>query len=242
MRHDGLVDNLRVDSQRWQGSACLHAGIDPVQPRTVHHHGRLRRHQYQHRNRGAKHPWLDPGHRCQSPATSCETPELDYSATPYGHNFFVDATPGTGDLFYNGVWHTWLVGRSGSGRSGDLCARHHQPLRILRERSAPQNIVIGEWNSATITCARPDHRLRHASGQHLRHAANSAPAQRQLGGHLRQWLRQRFRRCRHLRHGDHQLGNTDVWKHDVLLPEHQSVGQQPATQFSAARVRNRPGW
>ncbi len=63
LRHDELVDNLLGDSQRWQGSACVHAGIDPVQPGALHHHGRLRRHQYQHRNCGAKHSWLDPGHR-----------------------------------------------------------------------------------------------------------------------------------------------------------------------------------
>ena len=27
----------------------------------------------------------------------------------------VDATPGTGDLFYNGLWHTWLYGGLGAG-------------------------------------------------------------------------------------------------------------------------------
>ncbi|HEY0342088.1 MAG TPA: PilC/PilY family type IV pilus protein, partial [Steroidobacteraceae bacterium] len=40
---------------------------------------------------------------------------LDYSNTLYSHNWFVDATPGTGDLFYNGAWHTWLVGGLGAG-------------------------------------------------------------------------------------------------------------------------------
>jgi type IV pilus assembly protein PilY1 len=42
-------------------------------------------------------------------------PAVDYSNSQYGHNFFVDATPGTGDLFYNGAWHTWVVGGLGPG-------------------------------------------------------------------------------------------------------------------------------
>ena len=44
--------------------------------------------------------------------------ELDFSNTQYGHNFYVDAPPGTGDLFYGGTWHTWLVGGLGPGLSG----------------------------------------------------------------------------------------------------------------------------
>jgi type IV pilus assembly protein PilY1 len=40
---------------------------------------------------------------------------LDFSNQQYFHNFFVDATPGTGDLYYKGAWHTWLVGGLGPG-------------------------------------------------------------------------------------------------------------------------------
>ena len=40
---------------------------------------------------------------------------LDLSSPAYSHNFYVDATPGTGDLYYGGVWHTWLVGGLGPG-------------------------------------------------------------------------------------------------------------------------------
>src|SRR5262249_53051092 len=43
------------------------------------------------------------------------TANLDYANAQYGHNFFEDATPGTGDVFYNGAWHTWLVGGLGAG-------------------------------------------------------------------------------------------------------------------------------
>lgn len=33
----------------------------------------------------------------------------------YGHNYFVDASPGFGDLYYGGSWHTWLVSGLGPG-------------------------------------------------------------------------------------------------------------------------------
>ena len=41
--------------------------------------------------------------------------QLDYSHPQYAHNAFVDATPGVGDLFYGGAWHTWLVSGLGAG-------------------------------------------------------------------------------------------------------------------------------
>jgi type IV pilus assembly protein PilY1 len=43
------------------------------------------------------------------------TSALDYSNTRYSHNDYVDATPGSGDLFFNGAWHTWLAGALGPG-------------------------------------------------------------------------------------------------------------------------------
>jgi type IV pilus assembly protein PilY1 len=46
---------------------------------------------------------------------SSTTPALDYSSQQYAHNFYVDATPGVGDLYYKGAWHTWLVGGLGPG-------------------------------------------------------------------------------------------------------------------------------
>lgn len=33
----------------------------------------------------------------------------------YSHSFFVDAASGFGDVYYNGAWHTWLVGGMGPG-------------------------------------------------------------------------------------------------------------------------------
>ncbi len=100
------------------------------------------------------HGWT-PSITSGSPAVTsnqCETPELDYSATQYGHNFFVDATPGSGDLFYNGVWHSWLVGGLGAGGAAIYALDVTNPGLFSEGGSTPQAIVQGEWNAATITC------------------------------------------------------------------------------------------
>jgi len=99
------------------------------------------------------HGWT-PAIGTGTTAVSCETPELDYSATPYGHNFFVDATPGTGDLFFNGAWHTWLVGGLGAGGAAIYALDVTNPTATSTEFSElnAKNVVMGEWNSATITC------------------------------------------------------------------------------------------
>ena len=80
----------------------------------------------------------------------CTEPVLDYSHPQYGHNFFVDATPGTGDLFYNGTWHSWLVGGLGVGGQAIYALDITNPS--FSEGGA-SSTVIGEWNSGSITCA-----------------------------------------------------------------------------------------
>lgn len=40
------------------------------------------------------------------------------SISPYPHYFFADATPVEGDVFFNGAWHTILVGAMGNGGQG----------------------------------------------------------------------------------------------------------------------------
>ncbi len=75
---------------------------------------------------------------------------LDLSSPQYGHNFFVDATPGTGDLFYGGAWHTWLVGGLGVG-GADIYALDITNPSAFSE-STPTSVVIGDWNASTISC------------------------------------------------------------------------------------------
>ena len=91
----------------------------------------------------------------------CTEPVLDYANAQYGHNFFVDATPGSGDLFYGGIWHTWLVGGLGAGGQAIFALDITNPTGSAAASSDnfpftegnASHIVIGEWNSGTITCA-----------------------------------------------------------------------------------------
>jgi len=80
----------------------------------------------------------------------CVEPTLDYANTQFGHNFYVDATPGTGDLYYSGNWHTWLVGGLGAGGAAIYALDVTNPS--YSEGSA-SSTVIGEWNAGTINCA-----------------------------------------------------------------------------------------
>jgi type IV pilus assembly protein PilY1 len=89
---------------------------------------------------------------------------LDYSSTQYAHNAYVDATPGTGDLYYSGAWHTWLVGGLGAGgnaggaindktstANGVLYALDITDPAQFRESNAA-SLVKGEWDSSNIVC------------------------------------------------------------------------------------------
>jgi type IV pilus assembly protein PilY1 len=79
------------------------------------------------------------------------TPELDLSNPQYGHNFFVDAPPGSGDLFYGGVWHTWLTGGLGAGGAAIYALDITSPGTFQESRAA--NIVVGEWSPTNISCS-----------------------------------------------------------------------------------------
>ena len=68
----------------------------------------------------------------------------------YGHSYFVNATPGTGDLFYGGAWHTWLVGGLGSGGAEIYALDITDPGRFSEGNAA--SLVKGDWTSSTLTC------------------------------------------------------------------------------------------
>jgi type IV pilus assembly protein PilY1 len=78
-------------------------------------------------------------------------PAQDFSNPLYGHKLSVDGTPGDGDLFYNGAWHTWLVGGLGGGGSDIYALDVTNPgigtaAGNFTEANA-SSIVIGEWYS-----------------------------------------------------------------------------------------------
>ena len=93
---------------------------------------------------------------------------VDYPNAQYSHNFYVDATPGVGDLYYNGAWHTWLVGGLGAGGNaagpigdnvtaavGAIYGLDVTDPSAFSEANAG-TLVLGEWTSSattnTITC------------------------------------------------------------------------------------------
>ena len=81
----------------------------------------------------------------------CVAALLDYSNSQYGHNFFVDATPGTGDLYYEGQWHTWLVGGLGVGGAAIYALDVTSPSGF--SEGSASSLVIGEWSATSIACA-----------------------------------------------------------------------------------------
>jgi len=76
---------------------------------------------------------------------------LDFSNTQYAHAFFVDATPGSGDLYYNGGWHTWLVGGLGAGGSAIYALDVTNPNNFTEGNA--NTLVLGEWTKSTISCS-----------------------------------------------------------------------------------------
>ncbi|MFC7207461.1 pilus assembly protein [Comamonas endophytica] len=90
---------------------------------------------------------------------------LRFASTTYAHNAMVDATPATGDLYYGGAWHTWLVGGLGAGgnRTGVIADNTSIATGAIYalDVTSPEDfqgtnaarIVLGEWNSRNLVCA-----------------------------------------------------------------------------------------
>lgn len=95
---------------------------------------------------------------------------LDFSSPSYQHAYFVDATPGTGDLYYGKAWHTWLVGGMGAGANyggpvnsnsannnsstgagGAIYALEITNPNNFSESNAA-TVVMGDWNASSLSC------------------------------------------------------------------------------------------
>ena len=93
------------------------------------------------------------------------TAALDFANPSYSHNFFVDASPATGDLYYAGGWHSWVVSGLGPGgqaagpiadtttvATGSVFALEVTDPSTFAEAAA-QSIVKGEWSSASLNAS-----------------------------------------------------------------------------------------
>lgn len=70
-------------------------------------------------------------------------PSLDLTSPQYAHNYYNDAPVATGDVFYQGAWHTWLM--SGLGAGGNAV----YALDVTNPDSFSAANVIGEWSHAS---------------------------------------------------------------------------------------------
>jgi type IV pilus assembly protein PilY1 len=80
------------------------------------------------------------------------TANIDFSSSQYGHNFYVDANPGTGDVFYGNQWHSWLVGGLGPGGAAIYALDVTNPTTANFTEGNAASLVIGEWTPATLAC------------------------------------------------------------------------------------------
>jgi type IV pilus assembly protein PilY1 len=82
------------------------------------------------------------------------TTTLDFTSPNYGHNWYVDSPPGSGDLYYGGAWHTWVVSGYGPGGQGLFILDATTPANFTEGNAA--SLVVGEWNSVTLpNCTNP---------------------------------------------------------------------------------------
>ncbi|WP_458069221.1 PilC/PilY family type IV pilus protein [Rhodanobacter sp. BL-MT-08] len=72
---------------------------------------------------------------------------VNLTSPNYVHNYYVDATPVAGDLFYGSKWHTWLVGGVGSGGSEIYALDITDPTQFTEATAS--SVVMGDWTSAT---------------------------------------------------------------------------------------------
>ncbi len=75
---------------------------------------------------------------------------IDYSSPSYAHNYYADATPGKGDLYYKGAWHSWLVSGLGAGGADIFALDITDPSKFSETNAS--SLVIGDWTAAIITC------------------------------------------------------------------------------------------
>ncbi len=74
----------------------------------------------------------------------------NYADPNYNHQYFVDATPGTGDLFYKGAWHTWLVGGMGAGGSAIYALNITHPSQFSQTNAS--SLVVKEITPTSLSC------------------------------------------------------------------------------------------
>ena len=76
-------------------------------------------------------------------------PSSNYPNIQYAHQFSVDGTPGTGDLYYGGAWHTWLLAGLGAGGPAIYALDITNPANFSEGNAS--TLVVGEWSVPIVT-------------------------------------------------------------------------------------------
>lgn len=76
---------------------------------------------------------------------------LDFASPNYGHNYSIDATAGSGDIFYGNTWHTWLVGGLGYGGQSIYALDVTNPDSANFTEGNARTLVKGEWAYSSNT-------------------------------------------------------------------------------------------
>lgn len=74
----------------------------------------------------------------------------------YTHSFFVDAAPGFGDVYYNGAWHSWLVGGMGPGGNEIYALDVTDPTGLVTSslsfsEAHASSLVVGDWTASSLS-------------------------------------------------------------------------------------------
>jgi len=74
-----------------------------------------------------------------------------YTNQNYTHQYFVDATPGPGDLFYGTQWHTWLTGGLGAGGKAIYVLDITDPASFSEGNAS--SLVVKELSASSLVCS-----------------------------------------------------------------------------------------
>ena len=78
-------------------------------------------------------------------------PKLTQAELYVNHEYFVDGAPNMGDVFYNGAWHTVLVGGLNKGGQGIYALDITNPGSFSKANGCGSSTMLARWEIRTRT-------------------------------------------------------------------------------------------
>lgn len=85
----------------------------------------------------------------QNSVTGLFGTNYNFTDPSYTHHFFANASPSTGDLYYSGAWHTWLVGGLAGGGKAIYALDVTTPANFSQGNAS--TLVVKELSAANLT-------------------------------------------------------------------------------------------